>query len=114
MSSASPYLPATTVAQTLHDRIDFGLKHFCQFRAVLVDSGCFTVVQPRVVEHEPHVFHVLPRLLVLTRIQLALDGRQVNGVLHYVKVVLQEQKQVRSHSTIEQKTLNNVRVITFE
>lgn len=68
------HLPATAVTQALHDRVNLCFKHFCQFGAVLVDTGCFTVVQPGVVEHEPHIVHVLPRLLVLTRIQLALDG----------------------------------------
>ena len=82
------HLPAAAVAQALHDGINFCFEHFCQFSTVLVDTGCFTVVQPGVVEHEPHIVYVLPRLLVLTRVQLALDGGQVNGILHNVKVVL--------------------------
>lgn len=68
------HLPAAAVAQALHDRINLRFKHFCQFSAVLVDTGCFAVVQPGIVEHEPHIVHILPRLLILTRIQLALDG----------------------------------------
>lgn len=68
------HLPATAVSQTLHDGINLCFKHFCQFGAVLIHTGRFTVVKPSVVEHEPHIIHILPRLLVLTRIQLALDG----------------------------------------
>lgn len=86
------HLPATAVTQTLHDGIDLGFKHFCQFGAVLIDAGRFSVVQPGVVEHEPHIVHVLPGLLVLTRIQFALDGGQVDGVLHDFKVVLRSRR----------------------
>ena len=71
---ALSYLPATAVAQALHNGVYLCFKHFCQFGAVLVDAGRFTVVQPGIVEHEPHIVHILPRLLVLTCIQLALDS----------------------------------------
>lgn len=60
------YLPSTTVAKTLHDRINLLLKDLSQLGAVLVDSGCFTIVQPGVIEHEPDVIHILPGILVLT------------------------------------------------
>ena len=83
-----PHLPSTTVSQALHDRIDLRLKHLGQLRAVLVDARRLAVVEPGVVEHQPDILDVLPRLLVLSRVQLPLDGRQVHGVLHDVKVVL--------------------------
>ena len=92
--SLSHLLPAA-VAQALHDRVDLRLEHLGQLGAVLVDARCLAVVQPGVVEHEPHVVHVLPGLLVLARVQLALDGRQVHGVLHDVKVVLLVRREVR-------------------
>lgn len=38
------YLPSTTVAKTLHDRINLLLKDLSQLGAVLVNSGCFTVI----------------------------------------------------------------------
>lgn len=84
----STHLSPTTVTQTLHDRVDLRLEHLGQLGAVLVDTRRLAVVQPGVVEHEPDVLHVLPRLLVLARVQLPLDGGQVHGVLHDVKVVL--------------------------
>lgn len=83
-----PHLPPTTVSQALHDGIDLRLKHLSQLGAVLVDAGRLAVVQPGVVEHQPDILYVLPRLLVLPSVQLSLDGRQVHGVLHDVKVVL--------------------------
>lgn len=83
-----PHLPPTTVSEALHDGIDLRFEHLGEFRAVLVDAGRLAVVQPGVVEHEPDVVHVLPRLLVLARVQLALDSGQVDGILHNVKVVL--------------------------
>ena len=85
---APSHLPPAAVTQALHDGIDLRLKHLSQLGAVLVDSGCLAVVQPGVVEHQPDVLYVLPRLLVLSRVQLPLDGRQVHGVLHDVEVVL--------------------------
>lgn len=86
------HLSPTTVSQALHDRVDLRLEHLGQLGAVLVDPGRLAVVQPGVVEHQPDVLHVLPRLLVLPRVQLPLDGGQVHGVLHDVKVVLSLQK----------------------
>lgn len=83
-----PHLPPTAVPQALHDGINLRLEHLSQLGAVLVDAGGFAVVQPGVVEHQPDVLYILPRLLVLPRVQLPLDGRQVHGVLHDVKVVL--------------------------
>lgn len=90
-----PHLPPTTVSQALHDRVDLRFKHLSQLGAVLVDAGRLAVVQPGVVEHQPDILHVLPRLLVLSRVQLPLDGRQVHGVLHDVKVVLIRQVEVK-------------------
>lgn len=83
-----PHLPPTTVSQALHDRINLRLKHLSQLGAVLVDAGRLAVVQPGIVEHQPDILNILPRLLVLSCVQLPLDGRQVHGVLHDVKVVL--------------------------
>lgn len=83
-----PHLPPTTVSQALHDRINLRLKHLGQLGAVLVHTGRLAVVQPGIVEHQPDVLNILPRLLVLSRVQLPLDGRQIHGVLHDVKVVL--------------------------
>lgn len=60
------HLPPTTVAKALHDRINLLLENLSQLGAVLVDSGCFAIVQPGVVEHQPDVVHVLPGILVLT------------------------------------------------
>lgn len=60
------YLSSTAVAKALHDRIDLLLKDLSKLGAVLIDSGCFAVVQPGVVEHQPDVIHILPRILVLT------------------------------------------------
>lgn len=95
VKAAATHLPPTAVAQALHDGVDLRLKHLSQLGAVLVDSGGLAVVQPGVVEHEPDVLDVLPRLFVLTRVQLPLDGGQVHGVLHNVKVVLNRQVEVR-------------------
>lgn len=50
----------------MHDRINLLLKDLSQLGAVLVDSGCFTVVQPGIIKHEPDVIHILPGILVLT------------------------------------------------
>lgn len=83
-----PHLPPTAVSQALHDGVDLRLKHLGQLGAVFVDAGGLAVVQPGVVEHQPDILDVLPGLLVLPRVQLPLDGRQVHGVLHDVKVVL--------------------------
>lgn len=88
LNSSGTHLASAAVAQTLHDRIDLCFKYFGQFSAVLVDTGRFSVIQPGVVEHEPHVVHILPGLLVLTSIQLTLYRGQVNWILHNVKVVL--------------------------
>lgn len=85
---AAPHLPPTAVPQALHDGVDFRLKHLSQLGAVLVDPRRLSVVQPGVVEHQPHVLNVLPRLLVLSCVQLPLNGGQIHGVLHDVKVVL--------------------------
>lgn len=57
-------------------------------RAPLVDAGCLLVVEPGVVKHEPHVVTILPRVSVLSIIQLRLDGGQVNRVRYYIIVVL--------------------------
>ena len=82
------HLSPTAVAQPLHDRVDLLLEDLGQLGAVFVDAGGLAVVEPGVVEHEPDVIHVLPGLLVLTRVQLSLDGRQVDRVLHNIEVVL--------------------------
>lgn len=82
------HLPAAAVAQALHDGINLCFKHLCQFGTVFINSGCFTVVKPGVVEHEPHIIDILPGFLVLTCVQFPLNCGQVNGILHYIKVVL--------------------------
>lgn len=82
------HLSPTTVSKALHDRINLRLKHLSKLGAVLVDAGCLAVVQPGIVKHQPDILDILPRLLVLSCVQLPLDGRQVHGVLHDVKVVL--------------------------
>lgn len=74
MSHRFSYLPAAAVAQALHNRINLCFKHFCQFGTIFINSGCFAVVQPGIVEHEPHVIDILPGFLVLTRVQLPLNG----------------------------------------
>lgn len=66
INPAPSHLPPTTVAKALHDGINLLLKNLGQLGAVLVDSGCFAIVQPGVVEHHPDVIHILPRVLVLT------------------------------------------------
>lgn len=83
------YLPPAAVSQTLHDRVDLGLENLRQLRAVLVDAGRLAVVKPGVVEHQPHVVHILPGLLVLSRVKLALYRGQIYGVLNYIEVVLE-------------------------
>lgn len=70
----SPDLPSAAISEALHDRIDLGLKHLSQLGAVLVDAGRLAVVQPGVVEHQPDILHILPRLLVLSGVQFPLDG----------------------------------------
>jgi hypothetical protein len=35
-------------------------------RAKLIDTRRFAIVQPRIVEHQPHVIDKLPRITVLT------------------------------------------------
>lgn len=82
------YLSPTTVAKALHDWVDLLLKHLRQLGAVLVDSWRLAIVQPGVVKHEPDVIHVLPRLLVLARVELPFYSRQVHRILHNVKIVL--------------------------
>lgn len=60
------YLSPTAVAKALHDRINFLLKDLSELGAVLVHPGCFAIVQPGIVEHQPDVIHILPGILVLT------------------------------------------------
>ena len=62
---------------------------------MLVDLRRLLVVEPRVVKHQPDVVDVLPRMLVLARVELTLDGRQVHRRLHDVVVVLRRQQQQR-------------------
>lgn len=83
------HLAAAAVAQGLHDGINLLLKHLRQFSAKLIDPGSLAVVEPGVVEHQPHIIHVLPGLLVLPRVQLAFDGREIHGILHNVEIILQ-------------------------
>ena len=95
----SSHLPPTAVSQTLHDRVDLWLKHFSQLGAVLVDTGCLAVVKPGVVEHQPDIVNVLPRLLVLARVKLTLYCRQVYWVLNNVKVVLEREGWIKKTVT---------------
>lgn len=93
------HLPPAAVTEALHDGVDLLLEHLGQFGAVLVHARRLPVVQPRVVEHQPHVVHVLPRLLILTRVQFALDSGQVYGVLHDIEVVLKIEEETPSKSS---------------
>ena len=58
--------------------------HLC---TVSVDPGRLPVVDPRIVKHEPHVVHVLPRIRVLARVQVVLDRAQVHRLFDNLKVV---------------------------
>lgn len=84
------YLPSTAVPHFLHNGVYFLFKHLGQFGAVFIHPWRLPVIQPGVIEHQPHVVHVLPGLLVLTRVQLTLDSGQVHRVFYYVKVVLED------------------------
>lgn len=88
------HLPSTAVPQLLHNGVYFLFKNLSQFGAVFIHAWRLPVVQPGVIEHQPHVVHVLPGLLVLTRVQLTLDSGQVHRVFHNVKVVLENGVQI--------------------
>lgn len=52
-----------------------------------VDARRLPVVYPCIVEHEPHIIHILPRVCILAVVQLPGDGRQVHGLLDDVEIV---------------------------
>ena len=49
------YPHATAVAQLHHGTVDVHVEHLRQLGAVLVDSGRLLVVDPGVVENQPHI-----------------------------------------------------------
>ena len=66
------------------DNVHPSWTHLC---TVLVDPRRLPVVDPGVLEHEPHVVHELPGVLELPGVELALDRAHVHRLLDDVEVV---------------------------
>lgn len=91
------YLVSAAISQHLHDGVNLTLKYLSQLGAVFVDPGRLAIVQPGVLQHQPHVIHVLPGVLVDACVQFVLDGGEVHGLPHDVEVVLEIDKQSKQH-----------------
>ena len=80
-------LVAAAVPELLHHGVHLLHEHLAQLRAELVHLRVLPVVQPRVVEHLPHVGAEAAGVQVREGVQLLPDGGQVHGVLDHVEVV---------------------------
>lgn len=60
------------------------VPHLC---AVTVDSGSLSIVEPCIVEHQPHIVDILPWIRVLPLPQLLVNRAEVHWLLYDVQIV---------------------------
>lgn len=57
------------------------------FSTVSINSRGFTIIKPRIVEHEPHIVHVFPWVCVLSFNQFILDCSQIHRMFDDFEVI---------------------------